>query len=61
MQEFMHFGQVANFKTNSKIPIEKFSLALNSRLKKSIVVKHAEEVDERFHSRYLCKKKTYRY
>ena len=57
----MHCGQVANFKTNSKIPIEKFSLALNSRLKKSIVVKHAEEVDERFHSRYLCKKKTYRY
>ena len=57
----MQFGQVANFKTNSKIPIEKFSLALNSRLKKSIVVKHAEEVDERFHSRYLYKKKTYRY
>lgn len=61
MQEFMHFGQVANFKTNSKIPIEKFSLALNSRLKNSIVVKNAEEVDERFHSRFLAKKKTYRY
>ena len=61
MQEFMHFGQVANFKTNSKIPIEKFSLALNSRLKNSIVVKNAEEVDEKFHSRFLAKKKTYRY
>lgn len=57
----MHFGQVANFKTNSKIPIEKFSLAINSRLKKSIVIKSAEEVEERFHSRYLCKQKTYRY
>ena len=57
----MHFGQVANFKTNSKIPIEKFGLAMNSRLKKSIVVKDAEEVDDRFHSRYLVKKKTYRY
>ena len=57
----MHYGQVANFKTNSKIPIEKFSLALNSRLKNSIVVKNAEEVDERFHSRYMCKRKTYRY
>ena len=57
----MHFGQVANFKTNSKIPIDKFSLAINSRLKKSIVIKSAEEVDERFHSRYLCKQKTYRY
>ena len=61
MQVYMHFGQVANFKTNSKIPIEKFGLAMNSRLKKSIVVKDAEEVDDRFHSRYLVKKKTYRY
>jgi len=30
-------------------------------LKKSIVIKKAEEVDERFHSRYNCKRKTYRY
>ena len=29
-------GQVANFKTNSKIPIEKMAIAINSRLKKSI-------------------------
>ena len=54
-------GQVANFKTNSTIPIEKFAIAINSRLKKSIVIKKAEEVPERFHSRYNCKKKTYRY
>lgn len=54
-------GQVANFKTNSKIPIEKMAIAINSRLKKSIVIKKAEEVEERFHSRYSCKKKTYRY
>lgn len=54
-------GQVANFKTNSNIPIDKFAVAINSKLKKSIVVKKAEEVDERFHSRYNCKQKTYRY
>ncbi len=54
-------GQTANFKTNSKIPIEKFSKAINSKLKKSIVIKSAEEVDERFHSRYSVKSKTYRY
>ena len=54
-------GQVANFKTNSNIPIDKIGLAINSRLKKSIVIKDVEEVDERFHSRYLCKQKTYRY
>ncbi len=54
-------GQVANFKTNSNIPIEKIPIALNSNLKKSIVIKSAEEVEERFHSRLSCKKKTYRY
>ena len=41
-------GQVANFKTNSSIPIEKMAIAINSRLKKSIVIKYAEEVDEDF-------------
>lgn len=54
-------GQVANFKTNSQIPIDKMAIAINSRLKKSIVIKKAEEVDERFHSRLSCKRKTYRY
>ena len=54
-------GQTANFKTESKIPIEKFAKAINSRLKKSVVIKSAEEVDERFHSRYSVKSKTYRY
>ena len=54
-------GQVANFKTNSQIPIEKFAIAINSRLKKYIIIINAEEVDERFHSRLTCKRKTYRY
>ena len=55
-------GQVANFKIeNNKMPIEKMAYAINSQLKKSIRVKKAEEVEERFHSRYTCKKKTYQY
>ena len=54
-------GQVANFKTNSNIPIEKIAIAINSQLKNSIRIKNAEEVPERFHSRYNCKRKTYRY
>lgn len=54
-------GQVANFKTNSNIPIEKFAMAINSKLKKSIVIKSAEEVEERFHSRYAAHSKKYRY
>lgn len=57
----MHFGQIANFKTNSNLPIEKFPIALNSNLKQSIRIKNAEEVDENFHSRLTCKRKTYRY
>lgn len=61
MQKYMLYGQVANFKTNSNIPIEKLPLALNANLKKSILIKDAEEVEERFHSRLTCKRKTYRY
>lgn len=56
------FAQVANFKIeNEKIPIEKFAIALNSKLKQSIRIQSAEEVDERFHSRYSVHSKTYRY
>ena len=61
MQGFTLFGQVANFKTNSNIDIEKIPIAINSQVKNSIRIKSAEEVDEKFHSRFNCKKKTYRY
>lgn len=54
-------GQVANFKTNSNMPIEKVAYAINSVLKNSIVIKNAEEVEENFHARYCCKGKKYRY
>lgn len=54
-------AQVANFKTNSNLPIEKFAVAINSKLKRAIRIQKAEEVEERFHSRYNCKQKTYRY
>lgn len=54
-------AQTANFKTNSNIPIEKLCLAINSQLKKSIVIKEAKEVEENFHCRYNCKGKKYRY
>ena len=56
------FGQVANFKTeNDKFPIEKFPIAINSKLKNSVRIISAEVVDERFHSRYSVHSKTYRY
>jgi len=52
---------MANFKTNSNFEVEKYPIALNSKLKKSIRIQKAEEVEERFHCRYNCKQKTYRY
>ena len=55
------FGQVANFKTESNLPIDKFPIAINTKLKKSIRILKAEEVDDKFHSRLACKRKTYRY
>ncbi len=61
MQEYMHFGQVANFKTESTLELERLQMALNSNLKKSIRITNIEEVEESFHSRYNCKEKTYRY
>ncbi len=54
-------GQVANFKTKTKIPVEKLAIAINSKLKKSVIIKSAQKVEERFHSRYNCREKTYRY
>ena len=43
------------------IPIEKFPIALNTKLRSSIRIIKAEEVDEKFHNKLSCKKKTYRY
>jgi len=54
-------GQVANFKTESDIPVYNLVQAINSYLPKDIVVRSAEEVPENFHSRYSAKLKTYCY
>jgi tRNA pseudouridine38-40 synthase len=54
-------GQVFNFTTSSVIPVERWCLALNTRLPKDIVVLNAEEVPLSFHSRKDAKRKTYCY
>lgn len=54
-------GQVANFLTDSRIPADKFSFALNSILPDDIVIKDSREVSLDFHSRYSAKGKKYRY
>lgn len=55
------FGQAVNFKTNSKMPLDKLRIALNANLPEDISVKNVEEVDLNFHSRFDAKSKIYRY
>lgn len=54
-------GQVANFETQSNIPLFNLAQAINYYLPKDIVVKSAKKVPEKFHSRYSAKSKVYRY
>jgi len=55
------YGQVANFKTNSKLSIEKMKSYLYEYLPEDIVITNLEEVEDRFHSRYNAKSKVYLY
>ncbi len=54
-------GFVCNFFTESSIPADKFSYALNALLPDDIVVVSSEEAAPDFHSRYSAKGKKYCY
>lgn len=54
-------GNVAVFDTETKIPPEKISFALNRRLPEDIRIQKSEEVDANFHPRYCDSIKTYEY
>jgi len=54
-------GQVANFKTNSRIPADAFFAGLNSLLPDDIVITACESMDDDFHARFSAKNKTYQY
>lgn len=54
-------GNIAVFDTNTKIPSEKISFALNQRLPEDIRIQHSEEVPENFHPRHRNSIKTYEY
>lgn len=54
-------GNVAVFDTESRIPGEKFSYALNQRLPEDIRIQSSEEVAAEFHPRHCDCRKTYRY
>lgn len=54
-------GQVANFRTASRIPADRFPAALNAHLPDTIRIISAEGVDASFHARYSSTGRTYRY
>ena len=54
-------GNVAVFDTETRIPPEKISFALNARLPKDIVVQDSMEVEPDFHPRKCDSIKTYEY
>ena len=54
-------GNVAVFDTESPIPPERFSYALNQRLPEDIVVVKSDEVPFDWHPRYQVSRKTYEY
>ncbi|MGX7243755.1 tRNA pseudouridine(38-40) synthase TruA [Enterococcus quebecensis] len=54
-------GQIANFKTDSKMMLAEMIDFLNRYLPRDIVVKKVEEVPERFHARYNATGKKYSY
>jgi tRNA pseudouridine38-40 synthase len=54
-------GQVANFRTRSRIAVDRFPRALNAHLPEAIRVLSAWEAASEFHARYSATGRTYRY
>ena len=55
------WGQVANFRCDTRLTPEIFQKGLNSLLNKDIVIRECLMADECFHARYDAKSKTYQY
>lgn len=54
-------GQVANFRTNTDLSVEKIKKLLNEKLPESIGIIAIEEVEDNFHSRFNAVGKKYQY
>ena len=54
-------GQIAHFDTESRIPPDKYSFALNTMLPADIRISNSEAADEDFHARFSTAGKLYRY
>ncbi len=54
-------GQVANFKTNSKLEPKKLQKAINANIPDDIYIRDVMDVDLSFHARFSAKSKVYNY
>ena len=54
-------AQVANFRSETRIPCEKLQTGLQTFLPDSIVIRNVDEVPDDFHATYSAKWKRYRY
>ena len=54
-------GQCAHFDTNSRIPGEKFSYAVNTMLPPDIRIRRSQDAPDGFHARFSARGKRYRY
>ncbi|HPD15589.1 MAG TPA: tRNA pseudouridine(38-40) synthase TruA [Planctomycetota bacterium] len=54
-------GQVANFRTSTRLAAERLPHAINAHVPDDIAVLRAEDAPADFHARYSAKCKTYRY
>ncbi|HZP80013.1 MAG TPA: tRNA pseudouridine(38-40) synthase TruA [Chthonomonadaceae bacterium] len=54
-------GQVISFQAETRIPIERMALALNSALPPDVSVRKVEAVEETFHARFSASSRLYAY
>ena len=54
-------GQVISFRTESRLPTERWAIGLNSLLPPDIAVARAEEAPADFHARFSARQRTYGY
>lgn len=54
-------GQVASFQTRSRIPVDRWHLALREHLPDDLIIREVSEVPRRFHATYSPLSKRYRY
>lgn len=54
-------GQVANFRTHTRIPVKRIPHAINFYLPEDVAIRAAKIVPDSFHAQYCAIRKTYRY